>query len=56
MKQLTDVLERNASRRKFLKNSMVAGAVATVGGSILGTGANSGHAKQSDRERKEGEA
>jgi hypothetical protein len=38
MKQLTDVLERNASRRKFLKNSMVAGAVATVGGSILGTG------------------
>ena len=38
MKQLTEFLERNANRRSFLKNSMVAGAVATVGASILGSG------------------
>jgi hypothetical protein len=38
MKQLTEVLERTANRRAFLKNSMVAGAVATVGAGILGRG------------------
>jgi hypothetical protein len=38
MKQLTEVLERTANRRSFLKNSMVAGAVATVGAGILGRG------------------
>src|SRR5580700_4763406 len=38
MKQLTEFLERSASRRSFLKNSMVAGAVATVGAGILGSG------------------
>jgi hypothetical protein len=38
MKKLTEVLERPASRRSFLKNSMVAGAVATVGAGILGHG------------------
>jgi hypothetical protein len=38
MKQLTEFLERGASRRSFLKNSMVAGAVATVGAGILGSG------------------
>ena len=38
MKQLTEVLERAANRRAFLKNSMVAGAVATVGAGILGSG------------------
>src|ERR1700683_2381267 len=38
MKQLTEFLERSASRRAFLKNSMVAGAVATVGAGILGSG------------------
>ena len=38
MKQLTQVLERAANRRTFLKNSMVAGAVATVGAGILGSG------------------
>jgi hypothetical protein len=38
MKQLTEILERGANRRSFLKNSMVAGAVATVGASILGNG------------------
>jgi hypothetical protein len=38
MKQLTKVLERAANRRSFLKNSMVAGAVATVGAGILGSG------------------
>ena len=38
MKQLTEILERSASRRSFLKNSMVAGAVATVGAGILGSG------------------
>ena len=37
MKQLTEFLERSANRRSFLKNSMVAGAVATVGAGILGT-------------------
>jgi hypothetical protein len=36
MTQLTEVLGRAASRRSFLKNSMVAGAVATVGAGILG--------------------
>jgi hypothetical protein len=38
MKQLTEVLERAANRCSFLKNSMVAGAVATVGAGILGSG------------------
>jgi hypothetical protein len=38
MKQLTEFLERGADRRSFLKNSMVAGAVATVGAGILGSG------------------
>jgi Ferritin-like domain len=38
MKLLTEVLERSANRRAFLKNSMVAGAVATVGAGILGSG------------------
>jgi hypothetical protein len=38
MKQLTEVLDRAANRRSFLKNSMVAGAVATVGAGILGSG------------------
>jgi hypothetical protein len=38
MKQLTEILERTANRRTFLKNSMVAGAVATVGAGILGSG------------------
>jgi hypothetical protein len=38
MKQLTEVLERSANRRSFLKNSMIAGAVATVGAGILGSG------------------
>jgi len=36
MKQLTEVLERTANRRSFLKNSLVAGGVATVGAGILG--------------------
>ena len=38
MKQLTEILESVANRRSFLKNSMVAGAVATVGAGILGSG------------------
>ncbi len=38
MKTITDVLERPASRRSFLKKSLVAGAVATAGASILGKG------------------
>jgi hypothetical protein len=38
MRQLTEVLEGAANRRSFLKNSMVAGAVATVGAGILGSG------------------
>jgi len=38
MKQLTEVLEGVANRRSFLKSSMVAGAVATVGAGILGSG------------------
>ncbi|MGD0567877.1 MAG: hypothetical protein ABSA78_05690 [Candidatus Sulfotelmatobacter sp.] len=38
MKQLTEFLERGASRRSFLKKSMVAGAVATVGAGVLGSG------------------
>src|SRR5271156_3551895 len=37
MKQLTEILERSANRRSFLKNSMIAGAVATVGAGILGS-------------------
>jgi hypothetical protein len=37
MKQLTEFLERSANRRSFLKNSMVAGAVATVGAGVLGS-------------------
>jgi len=38
MKQLTEVLESAANRRAFLKNGMVAGAVATIGAGILGSG------------------
>jgi hypothetical protein len=38
MKQLTEVLERSANRRSFLKNSMIAGAMATVGAGVLGSG------------------
>jgi hypothetical protein len=38
MKQLTEVLGRPANRRSFLKNSLVAGAVATAGAGILGSG------------------
>jgi hypothetical protein len=38
MKQLTEFLEGGANRRSFLKNSMIAGAVATVGTGILGSG------------------
>jgi hypothetical protein len=38
MKQLTEVLGRPANRRAFLKNSLVAGAVATAGAGILGSG------------------
>ena len=38
MKQLTEVLDRAANRRSFLKNSLVAGAVATVGAGVLGSG------------------
>jgi hypothetical protein len=38
MKQITEFLGRGANRRSFLKNSMVAGAVATVGAGILGSG------------------
>jgi hypothetical protein len=37
MKQLTEILESAANRRSFLKNSIVAGAVATVGASVLGS-------------------
>jgi hypothetical protein len=37
MKQLTEVLDRAANRRSFLKNSLVAGA-ATVGAGVLGSG------------------
>lgn len=36
MKELKQILERGASRRSFLKNTMVAGAVATAGAGILG--------------------
>jgi hypothetical protein len=36
MKQLTEVLDRAANRRSFLKNSLVAGA-ATVGAGVLGS-------------------
>ncbi|MGA7221005.1 MAG: hypothetical protein WBX38_22000 [Candidatus Sulfotelmatobacter sp.] len=38
MKQITEFPERTASRRSFLKNSVVAGAAATVGAGILGRG------------------
>ncbi|MGD0986162.1 MAG: twin-arginine translocation signal domain-containing protein [Candidatus Sulfotelmatobacter sp.] len=38
MKQLTEVLERPSDRRSFLKKSLVAGAAATAGASILGHG------------------
>lgn len=38
MKQLTEVLERAANRRSFLKKSMVAGAAATVGAGFLSNG------------------
>lgn len=38
MNKLTEVLERGANRRSFLKNGMVAGAVATIGAGILGSG------------------
>jgi hypothetical protein len=38
MKELTKLLDHTASRRSFLKSSMVAGAVATVGAGILGSG------------------
>jgi hypothetical protein len=38
MKQITEVLTRPASRRTFLKKSMVAGAVATAGAGILSHG------------------
>ncbi len=38
MKQFTEVLESVANRRTFLKNTVVAGAVATVGTGILGSG------------------
>ncbi|MGA9393480.1 MAG: hypothetical protein WBV69_23825 [Candidatus Sulfotelmatobacter sp.] len=37
MKQLTEILERAANRRSFLKSSMVAGAV-TAGAGVLGSG------------------
>jgi hypothetical protein len=36
MKKLTEVMERPANRRSFLKKSLVAGAAATVGASVLG--------------------
>src|SRR5271156_352521 len=38
MKQPAEVSERASNRRAFLKNSMVAGAVATVSAGILGNG------------------
>lgn len=38
MKQPTEVLESAANRRSFLKNSMIAGAAATVGAGLLGSG------------------
>ena len=38
MKQLSEIMESAGNRRSFLKNSMVAGAVATVGAGILGSG------------------
>jgi hypothetical protein len=37
MKKVTEVLERTSNRRSFLKNGMIAGAVATAGASILGS-------------------
>src|ERR1700722_19511826 len=36
MKQLSEIMESAGNRRSFLKNSIVAGAVATVGTSVLG--------------------
>ena len=38
MKEITDVMERHSNRRSFLKKSLVAGATATVGASVLGKG------------------
>jgi hypothetical protein len=38
MKKVTEVLERTSNRRSFLKNGMIAGAAATAGASILGSG------------------
>lgn len=38
MKEITDVMERHSNRRSFLKKSLVAGATATVGASVLGRG------------------
>ena len=38
MKQLSEIMDRAGNRRSFLKNSIVAGAVATVGAGILGSG------------------
>ncbi len=38
MKQLSEIMESAGNRRSFLKNSMVAGAAATVGAGILGSG------------------
>jgi hypothetical protein len=38
MKEITSVLERPSNRRSFLKKSVVAGAAATVGASVLGRG------------------
>jgi Ferritin-like domain len=38
MKKVTEVLERTSNRRSFLKNGMIAGAVATAGAGILGSG------------------
>ena len=37
MKQLSEIMESAGNRRSFLKNSIVAGAVATVGASVLGS-------------------
>jgi hypothetical protein len=38
MKQLSEIMDSAGNRRSFLKNSIVAGAVATVGAGILGSG------------------
>jgi hypothetical protein len=55
MKQLTEFLERAANRRSFLKNSMVAGAVATVGAGILGSGLPAFASKTSNAAITEGD-